>query len=102
MFKAYCASCHGADAKGQGPAAAAMRVPPADLTLLAKNNNGKFPDRRVYAAIRGDVNLAAHGSNTMPVWGTIFHEMADNGGGDREPALRLATLCRYIESLQQK
>ena len=66
MFKSYCASCHGADAKGHGPAALAMQIPPPDLTLLAKNNHGKFPDRRVYTSIRGDVNSGAHGSAACP------------------------------------
>ena len=43
MFNSYCAACHGKDAKGDGPAASALKVPPADLTQLAKKNNGKFP-----------------------------------------------------------
>jgi mono/diheme cytochrome c family protein len=35
MFDSYCAVCHGKDAKGNGPAATAMKTPPADLTTLA-------------------------------------------------------------------
>ena len=35
MFDAYCASCHGVDGKGNGPAAPALKKQPADLTLLA-------------------------------------------------------------------
>ena len=31
MFSSYCAVCHGADAKGNGPAASALKTPPADL-----------------------------------------------------------------------
>ena len=38
MYKAYCAVCHGTDGKGGGPAASALKIPPADLTLLSKNN----------------------------------------------------------------
>jgi mono/diheme cytochrome c family protein len=101
MFNEYCASCHGADAKGHGPALAALKTPPPDLTLLSRSNHGKYPDARVYSAIRGDVNFPAHGSKDMPVWGVIFHEM----GGDNaeaEAAVRMRNLCLYIQSLQQK
>ena len=37
MFTEYCAPCHGVDGKGNGPAASAMKIPPTDLTQLAKN-----------------------------------------------------------------
>jgi hypothetical protein len=36
MYTAYCAVCHGIDGKGRGPAADALKVPPPDLTMLAK------------------------------------------------------------------
>jgi mono/diheme cytochrome c family protein len=101
MFKQYCASCHGADAKGHGPAAAALKVPPPDLTLLAKQHNGKFPEPAVYSAIWGD-NVTAHGSSGMPVWGAIFHQMANNSPDNMQEAGRMSVLCRYIQSLQQK
>jgi mono/diheme cytochrome c family protein len=102
MFKQYCASCHGADAKGHGAAAPALKVPPPDLTMLAKNNHGKFPDTRVYSAIRGDLNVNAHGSLDMPVWGTVFRDMANRSDDDRQSAMRMSNLCRYIQSLQAK
>jgi mono/diheme cytochrome c family protein len=102
MFKQYCAACHGADAKGQGPAAPALKIPPPDLTELSKSNHGKFPDARVYSTIRGDVRVSAHGSPDMPVWGTLFRDKAYTSDNDLKLAMRLANLCRYIESLQQK
>jgi mono/diheme cytochrome c family protein len=34
MYIAYCASCHGRDAKGNGPAAPALKIPATDLTTL--------------------------------------------------------------------
>ena len=40
MFTQYCASCHGKEAKGDGPASAALNTPPPDLTRLAKKNDG--------------------------------------------------------------
>jgi hypothetical protein len=41
LFRAYCASCHGRDAKGHGPAAPALKATVPDLTVLAKNNGGR-------------------------------------------------------------
>lgn len=32
LYPDHCASCHGAEGRGDGPAAAGLRVPPADLT----------------------------------------------------------------------
>jgi mono/diheme cytochrome c family protein len=101
MFKEYCATCHGVDAKGRGPAYSALKVPPPDLTVLSRNNHGKFPDHHVYAAIRGDANLPSHGSKDMPVWGVVFHEMGGTGV-DAQVAVRMRNLILYIESLQQK
>src|SRR5690242_7166046 len=43
MYKQYCAVCHGEEGKGQGPFASTLKVPPADLTALAKRHGGKFP-----------------------------------------------------------
>jgi mono/diheme cytochrome c family protein len=100
MFKAYCASCHGEDAKGDGPAAAALKQPPADLTALAKTNGGKYPALKVTSVLRGQATLAAHGSQEMPVWGTVFWKMS--GGHEAEVQQRIANLNRYIESLQEK
>src|SRR6185312_15780903 len=34
-YKAYCATCHGPLAKGDGPAATALKKVPADLTTIA-------------------------------------------------------------------
>ena len=100
MYTNYCASCHGQDAKGTGPAAEALKVPPADLTLLAHKNNGKYPSDRVASVLRGQANLAAHGNAEMPVWGPIFWKMS--GGREGDVALRVSNLTKYLESLQAK
>jgi mono/diheme cytochrome c family protein len=50
-FQSSCASCHGTDAKGKGPASDQLKIPPPDLTMLAKNNNGVFPMNAVYETI---------------------------------------------------
>jgi len=100
MFKSYCAVCHGVDGKGGGPAAESLKVPPSDLTVLSKNNGGKFPSNKVSAAIRGEGGLPAHGTREMPVWGHLFWTMS--GGQSGEVQMRVANLTNYIESLQAK
>lgn len=99
MFTSYCAVCHGTDGKGDGPAASALKATPADLTMLSKNNGGKFPAMKVSSVLRGTSDLAAHGSKEMPVWGPLFHSIS--GGNDGEVQQRVANLTHYVETLQE-
>ena len=99
MFNEYCTSCHGKSAKGDGPAAPALNKTPTDLTTLSARNNGKFPELRVYAAIQGDADVAAHGSKDMPVWGSVFRGMNRSDG---EVQMRLSNLVAYVKNLQAK
>ncbi len=97
MFSAYCASCHGMEGKGNGPAAAAMSKTPADLTRIAARNGGTFPDVKVKRYIEGLDEVSAHGSRDMPVWGPLFREL------NRDTALiRVQALNDYLKSLQVK
>jgi mono/diheme cytochrome c family protein len=99
MFKTYCASCHGVDGKGHGPASEALKVPPANLTLLKQKNGGKFPSARVTRVIEGLDPITAHGSTDMPTWGPIFHSLDTSNANVTK--LRIANLTKYIESMQQ-
>ena len=63
------------DAKGNGPAAFAMRTPPVDLTMLARRHEGRYPAGYVVALLQFGRSLAAHGSEDMPVWGSRFKEI---------------------------
>jgi mono/diheme cytochrome c family protein len=92
--------CHGTEGKGNGPAADALKTPPPDLTVLSKNNGGKYPALKVSSAVRGDARVAAHGSKEMPVWGKLFHSMS--GGHQSEVDQRVANLVSYIKSLQSQ
>lgn len=97
LFRAHCAACHGADAKGGGPMAAALKTKVPDLTVLAKNNGGTFPSEQVRGQILGDEIALSHGSRDMPVWGPIFHQIeGDQDFGD----VRVANLLKYLESIQ--
>jgi mono/diheme cytochrome c family protein len=100
MYTNYCAVCHGAEGKGNGPAADALKTPPSDLTLLSKNNGGAYPALKVASAIRGDSTVTAHGTKEMPVWGKLFRTIS--GGHQSEVDQRVANLVSYIKSLQSK
>jgi len=99
MFASYCAACHGKDGKGNGPAAAALKNPPANLTELAKKNDGKFPADHVATVLRSGVS-GAHGSTEMPVWGPLFTHVS--GRSDAIVQMRIANLTHYLESIQVK
>jgi len=96
----YCASCHGVDARGDGPAAVMLKTTPPDLTTLAKRHAGKFPYEYVSDVLRFGTRFAAHGSSDMPIWGPIFGSM-DNYD---EVAVRkrIKDLSEFLASLQQK
>jgi len=100
MYTAYCAACHGTDGKGGGPASGALKIPPTDLTLLSKNNGGKYPSMKVSSSIRNESAVPAHGSKEMPVWGALFWSVSS--GHESEVQQRVVNLTKYIESLQAK
>ena len=95
-FDAYCAVCHGSDAKGHGPAAAAMKTEIPDLTTMAERNHGEFNALKVEYIIRGkDRTTTAHGVEDMPLWGDVFRS-EDPG----RSLLRIRNLVTYVQGLQ--
>ena len=99
MFATYCAVCHGKDAKGNGPAAAALTKAPADLTRISTRNKGTFPDTRVRRFIEGLDEVAAHGTRDMPMWGSLFRSLSTQNPDIAQ--LRIAALSNYLKGLQQ-
>ena len=98
LYKAYCASCHGVDAKGNGPMAAWLKVQPSDLTRIAARNGGKFPLERVDRIISGDEVLpSGHGTRAMPIWGPVFSQVTRDQDLGR---VRIDNLARYLRDLQ--
>lgn len=96
LFMQYCATCHGADAKGSGPTAKVLKKAPADLTKIEKVD-GKFPKLRVQRIISGDDAMDSHGSREMPVWGTVLRQKAGHGFAQ----LEIYNLTNYLESIQK-
>jgi mono/diheme cytochrome c family protein len=102
LFLRYCASCHGADGKGGGPVAGALRKPPADLTQLAKKA-GRFDEAAVVAIIDGRRSVAEHGPREMPVWGAVFDEaLKDRSYREYTNLLQSKVLAEYVASIQEK
>ncbi len=98
LFEDHCAGCHGLDGKGQGPFAAAQKRQPADLTAIAKSNNGYFPAAEVAEIIRGGGAIPGHEQDRiMPLWGKVFN-------GECGPAFSrraVIELKRYLEGIQR-
>jgi mono/diheme cytochrome c family protein len=99
LFHAYCASCHGKEGKGDGPAAGALKRSPPDLTLIAHRGRGRFPKEAVERTIGGEDGKTAHGSREMPVWGPVFGQVAWDQDLGR---VRLRNLVEFIEGIQRK
>lgn len=101
LFRAYCASCHGRQGRGDGPTAPALKAATPDLTMLAKRNGGIFPTERIMAIVTHGETLAspAHGTGTMPIWGPLFRALDRD---DTRARTRVSAIVGYVESLQGK
>ena len=95
-FMTYCGSCHGKEAKGNGPLAEQLRVAPADLTRISERNGGEFPFDHVRKIIDGREKVAGHGSKDMPVWGDAF-KTTDT---EEQAQERINQLTHFLWSIQ--
>jgi mono/diheme cytochrome c family protein len=103
LFVRYCASCHGVNGTGDGPAAAALQPPPADLTRLRERYGEQHPLRTVIAAIDGRRPVRAHGGSAMPVWGQIFERELEErkiGWPQATTIQRERLIAEYVLTLQ--
>ncbi len=116
-FQSSCASCHGVDAKGNGPVSSQLKISPPDLTKLAKGNNGVFPTDAVYETISGMKTITAHGTREMPIWGERFNPIInlphyvdpsywEMAGPEKKPEVvvrkRILAVIDYLSRVQQK
>ena len=90
-YLSSCAPCHGVYGKGDGFIGAVLKTPPADLTMLAKRNDGVFPIAAVSEIIDGRMLIAAHGNREMPIWG--FDVMVQS---------RISVIVDYLNRIQEK
>jgi len=99
LYQAYCASCHGVDARGGGPMAKSLKASPTDLTRISARSGGIFPLADMSKIISGEkVVPGGHGTREMPVWGPIFSQVdADQDLGK----IRIDNLARYLREIQK-
>jgi mono/diheme cytochrome c family protein len=101
LYRAYCVSCHGAKATGDGPLAGSLRVRPADLTRLAKRSGGEFKDEKVRRAIDGREERAGHPRSDMPMWGDALSRARD-GYDPKKVREQIDEIVRYLKTQQVK
>ncbi len=99
LFKAWCRTCHGDDAKGGGPMAEYLKPEPADLTVLSQKEGGQFYFGRVKAKIDGREKVRGHGSKDMPIWGEAF-QVVDEEGGEEAVRQKIDAIAHYLRSIQ--
>jgi mono/diheme cytochrome c family protein len=98
-FMANCAQCHGTGGKGDGVIAGYLTVPPPDLTVIQRDNDGVFPEGVLYEIIEGGGSTDVHGSREMPAWGDRFSADAYLQLGPLAPEERDAFIRERIEAL---
>ncbi|MGA9435256.1 MAG: cytochrome c [Roseobacter sp.] len=103
FFAQNCTSCHGTDGKGIDPATGGLSSKPVNLTVLAQENGGVFPEARALSYIYGDPENG-HLARVMPQFGGDMAEdlVPVEIEGVLTPTPReLAGLLVYLESIQQ-
>lgn len=102
LYGRFCASCHGASGRGDGPVASSFKVEVPDLTLIARRAHGEYPRDRIEKIIDGRFIVGAHGSRTMPVWGEDLSRLEiGNPDAERSTRLIIGRLADYVWLLQK-
>jgi mono/diheme cytochrome c family protein len=103
LYRRFCSSCHGENARGDGSVAKSFKVEVPDLTRIAHRHGGVYPAAQISKIIDGRQTLPPHGSREMPVWGFEFHR-ANQGAGNPEARRRtddlIARLTEYLRTIQ--
>lgn len=102
LYGDYCASCHGADAKGAWYAADGTVTP--DLTTLARRHGGRYPAVYVMSTIDGYARDETHGP--MPIFGDLLdgpvETWVDPDGTPTPTPVSLMLLNEYLHGQQGK
>ncbi len=102
LYRVFCASCHGKQARGDGPVASVLKSKVPDLTRIAARNGGTFPTERVRDTIDGRNLPRGHGTREMPVWGWDFYAInrADPARRARVDEM-IGKLVEHLASIQE-
>ena len=102
LYQRFCAACHGAEGRGDGPVAGSFKVEVPDLTSIARRSRGVFPRERVARIIDGRFIVGAHGTRTMPVWGEDLSRLElGNPEAERATRIVIGRLADYVWQLQK-
>jgi mono/diheme cytochrome c family protein len=97
LYERYCASCHGVDGRGDGPAADALVPRPTDLT----RSELSLPE--LMKVIDGRRTVRAHGTAAMPVWGEVFEQdLGDDGRQHRQALREVQAVAEYVQALRTR
>lgn len=104
LYLTHCQGCHGAAGDGNGPAAASLRVPPADLTRLWERYGTPLDRERLAKYVDGRMLAFFHGPREMPIWGDEFFEDAPPDAPSLEASKQrlIEVLIQYLETLQTR
>lgn len=106
LYADYCAACHGPGGQGGGPAAEGLRPAPADLTRLAAQNGGTFPQVAVMAKVYGYHQGKGGGGGPMPEFGPLLEGptvLVETAPGVMTPTPeKLVALAEHVERLGRK
>jgi len=101
LFQRLCASCHGKEARGDGPVSASLAVKVPNLRELKQRNRGEFPVNKIEKIIDRRIKLAPHGTRVMPVWGDeLLRSEAGDPEAERSAAELIHKITEYLQGIQ--
>ncbi len=103
LYAENCMSCHGVEGRGDGPIAAGLGTPPADLTKIAARRDGVWPVLEIMAILDG-YNRKTLPREDMPVFESFLdNEMSEFDSGNGVTTLvptKLIEIVSYLEAIQ--
>jgi mono/diheme cytochrome c family protein len=104
-YRIYCSNCHGEAGRGDGNLAELLSVRPADLTAIARNNDGVFPTKLIVQLVDGRETVAGHGLKEMPVWGDAFQKSLQPSwteeSDDDRAKRKIVEVVAFVQSIQE-
>lgn len=103
LYGRLCASCHGAEGRGDGPVASMIKTGVPDLTRIAARDGGEFPTEDARRIIDGRTDRRAHGPRDMPVWGWQLYDISnpDDAGERARTDSMIDRLVTHLRSIQR-
>lgn len=99
LYQEMCASCHGAEGEGSGPAARSLTVYPPPLNTL---DRAGVPQEHWTYVIQAPCEDSHHwgpqGAETMPCWSRVFRQAL---GNDAAAMLITAKLTNHLQEIQE-